>query len=345
MPFEDDLGELVEPPPKVAKVTGTYDDAPSIEMNTNWKKFLASLSVDDILKEKKAAGRTQLVVVDSLNTVQEVLHTLASKGILSAPVMDRDSAGGKCLGFIDVLDIVALGFKIMKASNATLQEFFSNPLFEKRVKDALAGSVFAYDDWKPVEETTSLLQVLCEFTRPGMFRPHRLPVVDVEGTVIGIISQSDILKVAAKNLRLLGDCVHKSIETLKLEHAVIAARSNVPARDVFGLLTENRVHGIAIVEHPSSTLLANLSASDLRGMTRDDLQLFDKPVLEFLEALYKKRNLTLSPPVSCRPKTELAQIISLLDDNDIHRVFVTDDAQHAIGVISMGDVVEALKNC
>ena len=51
--------------------------------------------------------------------------------------MDRDSHSGKCLGFVDVLDIVALAFQIMKAANSTLQEFFSNPLFEKKVKDAL----------------------------------------------------------------------------------------------------------------------------------------------------------------------------------------------------------------
>jgi hypothetical protein len=57
-------------------VAGTDDFTPSIEKDTNWKKFLASLTVDDILKEKTAAGITQLIVVDSCNTVQEVLHTL-----------------------------------------------------------------------------------------------------------------------------------------------------------------------------------------------------------------------------------------------------------------------------
>jgi len=305
---------------------------------------LASLTVDDILKEKNAEGKKQLIVVDSTTSITSVLHTLAENNILSAPIMDRES-GGKCLGFIDVLDMVALAFKTMKGADVTLQEFYSNPFFEKKVRDVLVGSDFAYDDWKPVEESTTLLEALYAFTRPSLFRPHRLPVVDVEGTIIGIISQSDIINVAAKNKHLLGSCLHKTIEELKLEHAVIAARSTVPIRDVLGLLTDNRVHGIAVVEHPNSILLANLSASDLRGMTRKDLALFDKPVYEFLQAIYKKNNLTLMPPISCRPKTDLDQILTLLLEHDVHRIYVTDQNKHAIGVVSMSDVVSTLKNC
>lgn len=346
MPYEDDLGELVEPPKKIAKVMQDYHPVQPIALDTNWKKYLASLTVDDLLKDKHAAGKSQLVVVDSTSSIVSVLHTLAEKNILSAPVMDRGrNASGKCMGFVDVLDMVALAFKTMRDSNQALQEFYSNPFFEKKISDVMAMSNFAFDDWKPVEETTTLLEALNAFTRPTLFRPHRLPVVNVEGTVIGIISQSDIVSIAAKNKRLLGNCLHKTIEELKLEHAVIAARSTVPVRDVLGLLTDNRVHGIAVVEHPMSTLVANLSASDLRGMTRKDLALFDKPVLEFLQAIYAKNNQTLAPPISCRPKTEFDQILTLLDEHDIHRVYVTDDSRHAIGVVSMSDVVSTLKNC
>jgi len=343
MPYEDDLGELVEPPPKITKVSGKYDPTNSLELNTNWKKFLASLTVGDVLKEKQVAGQPRLITVDSTCTVVEALRKLADEDILSAPVMDRETTSGKCIGFVDVLDLVGLAFRIMKESNLQLHEFFSNPFFEKKVKDAISSA--AFDDWVPVEETTSLLEVLCAFTGQSMFRPHRLPVVDVEGTIIGIISQSDIVKVASQSAHLLGNCLHKTIEDLKLEHAVIAARSNVAAREVLGLLTDNRVHGIAVVEHPASKLIANLSASDLRGMTRNDLALFDKPVILFLEAIYAKRGVAITPPISCRPKTEFGKVLSLLVEHDIHRVFVTDDAQHAIGVISMSDVVDALKNC
>lgn len=50
--------------------------------------------------------------------------------------MDNGSSG-KCLGFVDVLDMVALAFKTMKASDITLQEFYSNPFFEKKIRDVI----------------------------------------------------------------------------------------------------------------------------------------------------------------------------------------------------------------
>jgi len=282
------------------------------------------------------------VTVKSNSSVTDVLRILAENSILSAPVMDAESVAPKCLGFVDVLDIESLAVKIMKDSNQELHEFFSNPFFEKKITAAMSHTPL--DEWVPIEASSSLLDVLCAFTSQPLFRPHRLPVLNSDGNIIGIISQSDIIKVAAKSKHLLGNCKHKTIEDMGLEHAVIAARSNVTARDVLGLLAENRVHGVAVVEHPTSKLLANLSASDLRGMTRHDLALFDKPVMEFLDAIHSKRGSSVKAPITCPPHTELGQVLTLLAENNIHRIFVTDGDNHTIGVISMGDVLDALKN-
>lgn len=295
--------------------------------------------------KKKLAGKAQLVLVNSNNTVAEVLHILAINSIQSAPVMEQENNVVKCIGFVDVLDIVGLAFQIMKQANLTLHEFFSNPFFDKKIKEAL-WSATALNEWVPVEEKTSLLNVLHAFTSNYIFRPHRLPVVDKEGDIIGIISQTDILRIAATKTDLIDNFLSKTIEELKLEHAVIAARCTIPASDALGLLTDNRVHGVAIVQPPSSKLLANLSASDLVGMTKNDLALFDKPVTEFLQAIYARRGYVgLKPPVSCHPHAPFSQVLSLLIENEIHRIYVTDQEQHAIGIISVGDVIEALKNC
>jgi len=342
MSLEDDLGELVEPPNMDLRVSGTYDSTP-VELDSKWKKYLASLTVADILAEKRAAGRPQLVFVESEQTIADGLHILAQNSILSVPVLERKGDFKKWLGFVDVLDIVRIAVRIMSPFDMTLHEFFSNPFFEEKITAACGGSG-AFDDWLPVQETTTLMEVLCTFN--NKFRPHRLPVVDVGGNLIGIISQTDILRVAAKNMNLLENAVHKSIGELKLEHLVITARTIIPASNALGILSENRVHGLAVVEPVTSKLIANLSASDLVGMTRDDLILFDRSVVEFLEALHKKKGSNLKFPISCTSLADLGQVISLMVNNHVHRVFVTDqDRHHALGVISVVDVIIALKNC
>lgn len=52
--------------------------------------------------------------------------------------MEGISSSAKCMGFVDVLDIVGLAFKLIKEGDHTLHEFFSNPFFEKPIKAALS---------------------------------------------------------------------------------------------------------------------------------------------------------------------------------------------------------------
>jgi len=344
MPFEDgvivdDLGEFV-PPPKftiVAKQCGKT----TTKVDTNWKRFLASLTVGDVLNLKRVRGQTQLVVADSTQTVGEVLRLLVENSILSVPVVERGDHSVRFIGFVDILDIEGLAVKIIEETKSTLHEFFSNPFFEKPIRQAM-NSTISYE-WKPVEETTNLLEILCAFQGKDLLRPHRLPVSNGDGRVIGVISQSDLVKMASENMHLLGNKINNTVEELGVVHPVIAVRSTAKAIDVLSILFENRIHGVAVVDHSTNKLIANLSASDLRGMRREDLGLFDKTVMEFLQSMNAKRG-GMKSPVWCPPRSMLSQVITLLATQNVHRVFIADERQQVIGVVSLSDVITALQH-
>jgi hypothetical protein len=82
---------------------------------------------------------------------------------------------------------------------------------------------------------------------------------------------------------LIGNKANSTVEDLSIVHPVIAVRNTARTIDVspiisllsfpalltiilkaLSILFENKVHGVAVVEHLTSKLIANLSASDLR---------------------------------------------------------------------------------
>jgi len=314
---------------------------PQIIADTNWRKFLASLTAGDVLNLKRVKGKPQLIVVDSSKTVGEVLMILVENVILSVPVVEREDHSVKFIGFVDVLDILGLVVKVTEQEKSNLHEFFSNPFFEKPIRQAMDPTL---SEWTPVQETTNLLDILISFLHSKILRPHRLPVVSIDGRVSGVISQSDMVKMANENMHLLGNKVNATVEDLRIVHAVIAVRHTAKTIDALSILFENRVHGVAVVEHLTNKLMANLSASDLRGMRREDLALFDKTVMEFLQSINSSRG-GIKSPVWCPPHSTLSQVITLIASQNVHRVYIANEKQHAIGVVSVSDIMCALMNC
>jgi len=334
----DDLGEFVEPP-KLTQVSSKKSTASLCIADSNWKQLLASLTAADMLELKRVSGRAQLIVTDTTSSVSEVLAVLAENTILSVPVVERRDSSVKYIGFVDVLDILVLVVKITDLLEGNLHEFFSNPFFETPILEAIDPTVC---QWSPIQETTNLLDTLLAFQKS--YGQHRLPITDEEGRAVGVLSQSDMVRLANANILLLGDKVKLTVEELELVHPVIAVRHTAKTIDALRILVENRVHGVAVVEHQTNKLIANLSASDFRGMRRDDLALFDKSVMEFLKSMNSDRG-GVKSPVWCPPLTTLSQVIALITSQNVHRVYIADEKQHALGVVSLSDIMRALADC
>ena len=115
------------------------------------------------------------------------------------------------------------------------------------------------------------------------------------------------------------------------------------ALEAFRTLALPGVHAIGIIGVGSTgqgRLLYNLSASDLRGITPDTVHLLREPVEVYLERL-RESDPTSRPRnlVTCTPDATLIEVMELVLRSRVHRVWVTDQQQRPLGLITLTDIL------
>jgi CBS domain-containing protein len=97
-----------------------------------------------------------------------------------------------------------------------------------------------------------------------------------------------------------------------------------------------QVSALAICNE-AGQLVDNLSATDLRGLGRDDIPNILEPIGKFFltHGIMRKKTISTTLP------TTLGKVLTLLVKNNVHRVWIVDADQHPIGVVSRTDICEA----
>lgn len=325
-----------------------------------WRGLLADTTVGQFLQARDSSGAKKapqgsntnepsfssslpssrhVVTLSSTATVAHALQTLAQHRILSAPVMDATTL--HFIGLVDVLDIAGFLLHDVAKDEADLNliMFTGLPSLNHPISNAINFSLL--DRPVPIKENDSLLSVVRTMCNPkGSIKVHRLPVFDDEGNIVNVISQSDVIAWYAKNMDKLPELCQRTVSDLELAHAVISVRNTARFADALSILFENRVSGVAVLAQ--SKLVGNISASDLRGFggTDFDISMFNRPVQQMLDKISAKDG--PKAPVSCTLDSTLQQAISLVATNRTHRVYVVDEENRAIGVITLSDVLRAL---
>jgi len=113
---------------------------------------------------------------------------------------------------------------------------------------------------------------------------HRIPIVDNEGNLVSILTQSQLVRELYKNLSKF-DISFKTVESLRLGYKeVLSVQAEQKAIDAFDTIHDKRVTGLAVVDS-SGKLVGNLSATDVRniGANIDLISRVFKSVEEFLK--------------------------------------------------------------
>jgi CBS domain-containing protein len=50
----------------------------------------------------------------------------------------------------------------------------------------------------------------------------------------------------------------------------------------------------------------------------------------------------MKPLVSCRPETTLREVLNVVVENGVHRVFIEDNLGHILGVVTLTDILQVL---
>ncbi|KAJ3071684.1 hypothetical protein HDU98_004943 [Podochytrium sp. JEL0797] len=125
---------------------------------------------------------------------------------------------------------------------------------------------------------------------------------------------------------------------------IITVPSTFTALAAFRVMYIHRVSAIAITDPVSGEMVANLSASDLRGITADmaSLESFLLPVFSFLEARGRGPESVQADQVrDVNGRQSVENAVNLMLRDHIHRVWVVEegDGDKPVGVMTMGDML------
>lgn len=229
---------------------------------------------------------------------------------------------------------------------------------------------------------STLLEVIeFGFLRPngGKGQCHRVAVFELEDEadeeelnsnsipqgvhVTHIVSQTDIIQFASKRSAELGPLRHKTLIELGLAYkTVVCVPAELTTVKAFATMHANRVSSVGIVSHAKcGALVASLSASDLRGLLPQEFSALSLPVLQFLNAkaslagYHHTKSATSNSwglkgaeilknvsVATCTPGSTLEEVINILANDHLHRVYVVDENERPVGIITLTDVLKTL---
>mmetsp|Transcript_21652 Transcript_21652/g.30287 ORF Transcript_21652/g.30287 Transcript_21652/m.30287 type:complete len:319 (-) Transcript_21652:131-1087(-) len=305
------------------------------------RTLLANTSVSALQSPK---GR--VVVIDSSESPYEGFKKLSENNILSAPVYNASTK--KYTGFLDMRDLVSFVVFIDDDQKSDVPSdletlvMHGSRLFKQPVEGVTCTYLSRRNVLHPVSETDSLLTV-CETLAKGV---HRVPVVNAEGEVVNIISQSSIIAFLNKHINDFKAETSKKLADVPIgTKNVISVGKNTKAIEAFRLMDNKKISGLAVVEEETGKLIGNTSGSDLKLFIKTpSLELLQQPVMKFLNQIRQESIDIKTPTITCSPKDTIATLIGKLALTKVHKLFVADDASgfKPLSVISITDVLRYL---
>ena len=117
---------------------------------------------------------------------------------------------------------------------------------------------------------------------------HRLAIFDEKGEVTRVFSMSDAVRYLALRSDDMGGLEDMTLAELGLgqdTERLVTVDPSCPAVEAFARMCRKGVSGVGVLDKTQG-LIANLSASDLRGVTPEHFTMLGLPVAEFLALLH-----------------------------------------------------------
>jgi len=277
---------------------------------------------------------SKLVDVNADDCVLDAFNKLTTGRILSVPVYDERRQ--KYIGFLDVVDIVHHFLKSLTQTEVS-QGFqaFKEKFANTHCKELM--NVSGRNQYNPVEDDTPLGNAITMMTEGEV---HRIPILDGDGELVSLLSQSRIVEYLAKNLMKFPSSL-KTLAELKLG---VGSVVSVQERDLtvaaFEAMRKNAISGVGVVNEVGA-LIGVLSVTDLRSVGYDE-QLFQRlylPVHEFIALAQKTNAQKPKAPVTITQQTTFGELLDLFGKTGLHRFFVVDEAKKPSGIVSLTDIL------
>jgi CBS domain-containing protein len=261
--------------------------------------------------------------------VPRVFAKLVTEGFLSGPVLDENR---RYVDMIDMLDLVSFAVDLfgnlgMEWTDENWEKFMQQ---ERKFVEARTMDVLEYRNNKrprtfPVYRGASLLQALEVFANTDI---HRIPVLNRNQRVVGMVTQSMVVSLLTQNVNLLGKLKDAPVSQMEpiLAKELLSVREDQKAIDAFRIMSEKNVSGVAVLDD-KGLLVDTLSIRDLRGIgtNASRWRRLHLTVKEYkAQARIDYPTQTPREVLNVTSTDTIHRVIELMDDGNIHRVFLVD---------------------
>lgn len=273
-----------------------------------------------------------IVVLQANDSISTVLTTLAMNHILGAPVVD----GTKVAGLVDLLDIAVFIADQMASSNY-------NSIYDDLPEDLLSKTKISHvlnfsklDRLKPVSPTLNLKDLIEVLISTS----HRVPVLAEDGQSIATIrSQSDVVRFLWGHRARFGDqppFTQPLTEYLEKHPTKLAVvRNDSLLVNALQEINCKKVNALAVLDD-QQRLVGQISCSQLRHVNQAGLR--DSIYLKIDAFLAQSHEPTAQHISSSQT---FADAVNELVTKRLHRVWIVDERNHPVGVVSLTDVLRA----
>jgi len=285
----------------------------------------------DTLKVKNICTSRNVVTIGAQDTIERAMEILAERGITGAPVWDHEKK--QFVGFVDTLDLTMFVAYLYYENYQKHPHLYDPKELKKRFSLPISDVVNASrrDPFWTIDSEESVGFLINNFLKAGL---HRVPVME-NGNVVGIVSQSDVVRALFKYKDKISRTVSKKISELNYEKCpVVSVKNDAKLIDAFNIILANDVTGVAVVDFRTGKLLNNLSANDLKGIREGNFFKLEAQVHQIFSNSTEKK-----PVVSCSPNNTLWDVINQIENTGVHRVYVVDEEERPKGVISLTDIM------
>ncbi|GAM27430.1 hypothetical protein SAMD00019534_106060 [Acytostelium subglobosum LB1] len=235
--------------------------------------------------ESLHSTKNHIVQIDSNAKPAQGFNLLIDNRIQSIPVFDLTA--NKYSGFLDIRDLVSFSLFLydnnVKAETLLDLVNFGVKMF-KHQTDVSVTYLSRRNPFNSIMVGSNLLKVV-DILSKGT---HRVPIVDKDGKLVDIISQSSIIQFIDKNVNssMLPELDQKisQLDSLGISN-VTSAKNTSLTIDVFRVMDVQGKSGVAIVDEQGK-LIGSTSSADLKlFINNPSTAILQLPIMEFLNKI------------------------------------------------------------
>ncbi|KAI8983936.1 hypothetical protein BDF20DRAFT_857104 [Mycotypha africana] len=318
----------------------------TVEGEKDWTMVQAS----DLIQNQ------EVIQIDGNSSVEEACQILVENNISSAPVYVKEEKG-HYIGMFDYGDVIAYLLLVLhkkpgqRSGKDTekidpeafeIKDIVRRALQGEKVPVHMASDLSRKNPFYSIMHEAKLLSAV-EIFACGT---HRLSILKPNGEIEGILSQSTVVKYLFENRKKypeIDEVLNKSIKDLNLsDEPVIGVDANSSVLEALSLMSTHGVSSVAVLREGKS-VFGNISMTDVKHVMKGyNHRLLWKSCLQFVSHIRTQQGMIDGqdrlPVFDVRRETSLGFTVAKLLATKAHRVWVVDEQNQAIGVVSLTDV-------